>query len=107
MILAGWNYTSAKAPRHTKLQCLRLFVDVPLMYAQAHKRSAPVPQNGELHMKFGTYRNVCCGEEIVIAEGMRFPDCSRHKNLTTMWKPVVKENSVGLGQSKPDPERSV
>ncbi len=45
-------------------------------------------RNGDLSKKFGVFRTICCGEEIVIAEGARFPDCPRHLNLPTEWKPV-------------------
>jgi hypothetical protein len=50
-----------------------------------------VPQNGEKNTKFGVYRTLCCGFEIVITEGSNFPDCPKHPKLTTNWKPVVDE----------------
>jgi hypothetical protein len=45
-----------------------------------------VPQNGETNKRFGVYRSICCGIEIVIAEGMTFPDCPNHPKLSTYWK---------------------
>lgn len=50
-----------------------------------------MPSNGEMNTKFGVYRNLCCGGEIVLSEGMTFPDCSNHPNLSTVWKPVGDE----------------
>lgn len=47
-------------------------------------------QNGEINSKFGVYRSVCCESEIVIAEGVSFPDCPNHVRLTTEWKLVVE-----------------
>ncbi len=48
-----------------------------------------MPQNGEVNLKFGVYRNVCCGAEIVISEGVTFPDCEKHVHLSTSWEPLV------------------
>jgi len=50
-----------------------------------------MPQNGEINKKFGVYRTVCCGREIVLREGSVFPDCPNHPRLTTKWKSVVDE----------------
>jgi hypothetical protein len=47
-----------------------------------------MPENGERNIRFGVYKNVCCGYEIVIPEGMDFPDCPNHSRLTTIWKPI-------------------
>ncbi len=47
-------------------------------------------QNGDINQKFGVYKSVCCGYEIVISEGARFPDCPRHPKLTTKWKLMVE-----------------
>jgi hypothetical protein len=47
-----------------------------------------MPENGEINKKFGVYKNVCCGYEVVIAESMEFPDCPHHPKLTTIWKPI-------------------
>jgi hypothetical protein len=47
-----------------------------------------MPQNGEVNQRFGVYRNVCCGQEIMIRERATFPDCKKHPKLTTIWKPV-------------------
>jgi len=44
-----------------------------------------MPQNGDVSRRFGVYRTLCCGEEIVIAEGAIFPDCAQHAKLTTEW----------------------
>jgi len=50
--------------------------------------------NGELNTKFGIYRTLCCGQEIVIAVDATFPDCPRHPKLTTDWKPVLEADGV-------------
>ena len=47
-----------------------------------------MPTNGELNKKFGVYKTVCCGCEIVIPDGVEFPDCPNHLKLTTIWKPM-------------------
>jgi hypothetical protein len=50
-----------------------------------------MPQNGEVNKRFGVYRSLCCGAEIVIPEGVPFPDCPNHPKLTTQWKSVADE----------------
>ena len=52
-----------------------------------------MPQNGELNRRFGAYKNLCCGKEIVIPDGKTFPDCPKHPNLTTIWKPIFNEHT--------------
>jgi hypothetical protein len=47
-----------------------------------------MPQNGQINEKFGVYRSICCGAEIVLQAGAIFPDCPNHQKLTTGWKPV-------------------
>jgi len=59
-----------------------------------------MPQNGEVNKKFGVYKNVCCGQEIVITEGATFPDCAKHPRLTTIWKPATSDHIVRLGDKK-------
>lgn len=50
-----------------------------------------MPFNGEMNKRFGVYRNLCCGEEIVIVEGTAFPECSKHPNLPTKWKSIADD----------------
>jgi hypothetical protein len=50
-----------------------------------------MPQNGELNKRFGVYKSVCCGSEIVLMEGAAFPDCPKHPKLTTIWKSLTDE----------------
>jgi len=52
-------------------------------------RRARMPRNGEVNRKFGIYKNVCCGAEIVIPEDVTFPNCARHPNLPTEWKTCI------------------
>jgi hypothetical protein len=50
-----------------------------------------MPTNGEINQRFGVYRSVCCGAEIVIAAETVFPDCPNHPKLSTKWKGVDDE----------------
>jgi hypothetical protein len=54
----------------------------------------PMPRNGEFCTKFGVYKNLCCAEEIVIVEGVIFPDCRKHPKLTTEWKSLVTDQPI-------------
>ena len=47
-----------------------------------------MPEDGTINNKFGVYQNVCCGQEIIIREGARFPACPKHPDLTTTWNPI-------------------
>ena len=47
-----------------------------------------MPQNGEINERFGVYKSVCCGHEIIIREGATFPDCPSHPKLSIVWKPL-------------------
>src|SRR5438128_10013776 len=64
-----------------------------------------MPENGEIKRKFGIYKTVCCGAEIVINLGATFPDCPNHRKLSTIWKYVVDEKipSAAANKSQPDP----
>jgi hypothetical protein len=65
-----------------------------------------MPQNGEKNDRFGVYRNLCCGREIIIRDGATFPDCANHPKLTTTWKQIeveVEEVIVVRKKSKADP----
>jgi hypothetical protein len=50
-----------------------------------------MPEKGSINDKFGVYQSLCCGSEIVIGEGMTFPDCPKHPKLPTKWKSVIDE----------------
>ena len=43
-----------------------------------------MPDNGEINERFGVYKSVCCGREIIIREGATFPDCPNHPKLGTL-----------------------
>lgn len=47
-----------------------------------------MPRNGDKNERFGVYRNLCCGREIIIREGATFPDCANHPKLSTLWKQI-------------------
>ena len=50
-----------------------------------------MPANGDTNRQFGVYRSLCCGHEIMLREGSKFPDCPKHPNLSTVWKQVEVE----------------
>ena len=50
-----------------------------------------MPRTGEINTKFGVYKTVCCGAEIIIRDGATFPDCPNHPKLTTVWKQIEVE----------------
>jgi hypothetical protein len=45
-----------------------------------------MPRKGDVNKKFGVYRNLCCGAEIVIPENVTFPGCAEHIHPDTQWK---------------------
>ena len=53
-----------------------------------------MPRNGEINQEFGVYKNLCCGSEIIIPEGVTFPDCPRHFNLTTECKFIADTERI-------------
>ena len=57
-----------------------------------------MPHNGEKNLRFGVYKSLCCGEDIILPEGKAFPDCPNHPNLPTIWKPAVGEKFLRLTQ---------
>lgn len=54
---------------------------------------APLPQaeNGTPCPGSGTFKSVCCGTEVIIDQGMTFPDCPNHPRLSTVWKRVKEK----------------
>jgi hypothetical protein len=52
-----------------------------------------MPQNGDINKRFGVYESLCCGDEIIVREGAKFPDCKNHPKLTTIWKPIELSKS--------------
>ena len=63
-----------------------------------------MPHNGEKNRRFGVYKSLCCGKEIILPEEKEFPDCPNHSNLTTVWKPIVGDRFQRLAkQSEPTP----
>jgi hypothetical protein len=50
-----------------------------------------MPISGQSNPKFGVYISECCGSEIVIAEGARFPPCPDHPDCRTKWMSIVDE----------------
>jgi hypothetical protein len=59
-----------------------------------------MPVNRETNLKFGFYKNVCCGKEVFVPEDHEFPDCPNHPHATTIWKPIVSNDPlVQLGNT--------
>jgi len=49
-----------------------------------------MPMNGNICECFGVSKTVCCGIEMIITDGARFPDCPNHIKLSTNWKSVTE-----------------
>ena len=58
----------------------------------------PMPQTGKTNQKFGFYKSLCCGKEIVVPEGTPFPDCPNHPDVATIWKSILDDNVVRFGK---------
>jgi len=71
------------------------------MYAQK-QRWTVVLATGNKNPQFGIYKAVCCGYEIVVTEGARFPDCPEHKR-SARWELVAAINR-GRTKKKSDSE---
>jgi len=53
-----------------------------------------MPCNGEINRRFGIYKSVCCGAEIVIPEDVIFPSCPKHGKLPTEWINITDGETV-------------
>lgn len=60
-----------------------------------------MPSKGEISAKFGVYKTLCCDFEIVIGQGVKFPDCPRHPNVATIWTPL-ESSGESSGPAKPN-----
>jgi len=49
--------------------------------------------------KFGVYKSLCCGAEIVITKGAIFPKCPDHPQYTTIWK-LLPEDMTDVSNKK-------
>jgi hypothetical protein len=58
-----------------------------------------MPSNGEINIKLGVYKSVCCDAEIVVAEGVAFPDCPNHRRLPTLWRLLRNDEELERRQS--------
>jgi hypothetical protein len=65
---------------------------------------ARMPRDGEVNRKFGIYKYVCCGADIVIPEDVTFPNCARHMNLPTEWKTLTYVDRI-LNVKRTQPEQ--
>ncbi len=64
-----------------------------------------MPDNGDVNIRFGVYRSLCCGEEIVIPMGAKFPDCPKHFALPTTWKSIHDEKIPHVTELFPDQKK--
>jgi hypothetical protein len=60
-------------------------------YTTVISQGTQMPSNGEISKTFGVYKALCCDAEIVVAEGVEFPDCPNHPGRLTVWNPVAEE----------------
>ena len=58
-----------------------------------------MPHNGQVNEKFGVYRSLCCGCEIVITKGAIFPRCPDHP-VYTLWKLLPEEDMTQITGKK-------
>jgi len=68
-------------------ECQEVFA----VFVRLHsKQPDSLRTNGEINDHDEWYKSVCCGIEVFIPAGHVFPDCRRHKNLPTAWKPIQR-----------------
>ena len=60
-----------------------------------------LPKNGDINTTNGYFRSLCCGLETYVPAGKTFPDCSRHRNLSTAWKYVRGDSTKAKTQDSP------
>ncbi len=58
-----------------------------------------MPHNGQVNEKFGVYKSLCCGAEIVITKGAIFPQCPDHPQHT-IWKLLPEEDMTDVTNKK-------
>src|SRR5207249_9886449 len=85
--------------RNTQISLLRF--KKKLMYAQKQRRSV-VLATGKKNPQFGIYNAVCCGYEIVVTEGARFPECPEHKRPARCALVAAIERGRTMKQSNRD-----
>jgi len=45
-----------------------------------------MPFSGEICSELGAYKSVCCGTEVVVAAGTKFPICPNHTEWPAEWR---------------------
>ena len=76
----------------------RSFAAEPKLLEPGGVKTISMPQNRKTNQKFGFYKSLCCGKEIVVPEGTQFPDCPNHPDGTTVWKSILDDNIVRFGR---------
>src|SRR5262245_59615700 len=69
-------------------------------HLRGRKKGCSMPQNGETNEKLGFYKNQCCGKEIVVPAGTKFPGCPHHPGPITIWESLIDDNDVQLIQGR-------
>jgi len=57
---------------------------------------------GSVNGNYGIYRNHCCGNELVLYRGIKFPNCVTHNEMQTRWHLMT---AIPEGTHKDDGER--
>jgi hypothetical protein len=61
-----------------------------------------MPRTGEINRRFGIFKSVCCGADIVIPEDVTFPNCGKHRSLPTEWMNITYVDRVPHNCNKSD-----
>jgi hypothetical protein len=61
-----------------------------------------MPLTGERNALFGVFKSQCCGAEIVIRSGAKFPTCPDHPRIRTFWIAIEVEpdNLIGFRKNE-------
>ena len=59
-----------------------------------------MPKSGEVNEKFGVYKSVCCGFEIVITKGATFTNCPDDFRHPATWNLLPDEDMTQLTDKK-------
>jgi len=66
-----------------------------------------MPRSGEGNKVFGVYATRCCDAQIVIPEGVTFPQCLKHNATMTEWQNVTEKKpkifAIQLPPAQKDP----
>jgi len=83
-----WSASNLQSVRENNLRLQNIYPLCTLNGILEILAGTSLPENGEINQRFGVYKSLCCGQEIIIREGATFPDCPNHAKLSTVWTPV-------------------